>query len=273
MATAAQIDANSRNAALSTGPKSYDGKDRVRRNAIKHGLAAFTIVPVLPDEDPNGLEERISRYTDSLQPDNEAEYALVVQAAGLTLAIERGERIESAYLAGLVLQAGRERTQKPSAEQRKKVRELGRRLLYITGPETKTHYLPPWDDDPWLLVSELEESAEGCRWLLERWAEYRNLLDRKSKWDEAVLLRFIRLQGKDFIESVYAQELNSILLAWDVLVQKFAREGWMLLRDDWPLTHPTSNGLLEWRVIADRPVEICAPQGRCRPLRSRPVQG
>jgi hypothetical protein len=39
-------------------------------------------------------------------------------------------------------------------------------LLYIAGPEeVKVSRMPLWADDPGLLVSELEESAEGCRWL------------------------------------------------------------------------------------------------------------
>ncbi|MGB2610780.1 MAG: hypothetical protein WBC80_17530, partial [Isosphaeraceae bacterium] len=48
MATAAQIEANRRNAQRSTGPKTDEGKDRVRRNAFKHGMTARTIMPVLP---------------------------------------------------------------------------------------------------------------------------------------------------------------------------------------------------------------------------------
>jgi hypothetical protein len=253
MATTAQIEANRRNAQRSTWPKSDDGKKRARCNALRHGMRALTIMPVLPQEDPKQLQERTDRYTNDLQPGNAAEYDLVVLLARLAHGIERGERIETAHLAGRVREAGREQTQKPSARQRKHVRELGRRLLYITGPETKTFYLPPWDDDPESLVSELEESAEGCRWLLDRWAEYCNLLARKVMWDEAVLLRFIRLQGKNIIESVYDPELNAIFLAWDVLVPKSVTKDWNLFRDDWPMTHPSSNGLLEWRTIADRP--------------------
>src|SRR5208337_4711210 len=91
----------------------------------------------------------------------------------------------------------------------------------VAGAEIKSDMLPPWDDDPEELVGKLEESAEGCRWLLERWAQYRNLLDCKSKWEEPELLRFIRLQGKDVIESVYDPALNSLFLAWEVLVPKF----------------------------------------------------
>ena len=40
MATTRQIAANRRNAIKSTGPKSRAGKQRVRNNALKHGLAA-----------------------------------------------------------------------------------------------------------------------------------------------------------------------------------------------------------------------------------------
>ncbi len=127
-------------------------------------------------------------------------------------------------------------------------------LLYIAGPEeVKVSRMPLWADDPGLLVSELEESAEGCRWLLERWAEYRNLLDRRSHWEEPELLRFIRLQGKHVVESVYDPALNSIFLAWDVLVQKHAKEEWHSFQEVKPRTDPAFNHRLLWREIAPRP--------------------
>ena len=118
--------------------------------------------------------------------------------------------------------------------------------------------MPLWADDPAVLVSKLEASAEGCRWLVERWAEYRNLLDHKSHWEEAVLLRFVRLQGKQVIESVYDPVLNSIFLAWDVLVPKDVRLGWQWFQEDWPKNHPTSNHWLLWREIAARPGDAAA---------------
>ena len=226
MATAAQIEANRRNSQRNTGPKTDKGKARTRRNALKHGMAALTIMPSLPQEDPQQLEERTDRYTNDLQPRNAVEYDLAAQSARLALAIERAERIETAHLAGRVREAARERTQQVSTRRLEQVRELGRRLLYIAGPEeVKVSRMPLWADDPGLLVSKLEATAEGCHWLLDRWAEYRNLLDRKTNWEEAVLLWFIRLQGKDVVESIYDPALNSIFLAWDVLVPKYAKEG------------------------------------------------
>ncbi len=52
--------------------------------------------------------------------------------------------------------------------------------------------MPPRGDDPAQIVDDLEATSVGCRWLLERWQEYRALLDRHVKWDEPVLLRFFR---------------------------------------------------------------------------------
>ncbi len=63
MATAAQIEANRRNAKLSTGTTTYEGKNRARCNALKHGMAALTIMPALPQEDPQESEARFQEGT------------------------------------------------------------------------------------------------------------------------------------------------------------------------------------------------------------------
>src|SRR3954467_15433998 len=46
-----QIDANRRNARRSTGPTSEGGKLRSRRNAVRHGLTAETVIGALEDAD------------------------------------------------------------------------------------------------------------------------------------------------------------------------------------------------------------------------------
>ena len=45
------------------------------------------------------------------------------------------------------------------------------------------------------------------------------------------LLRFIRLQGKNVVESVYDPALDAIFLAWDVLVPKSAKNEWDYLQE------------------------------------------
>ena len=55
-----QIEANRRNATRSTGPVTEAGKQRSRRNAVRHGLCAETVVGALEDvEDYDGFEAAI----------------------------------------------------------------------------------------------------------------------------------------------------------------------------------------------------------------------
>ena len=109
MATDAQIHANRRNAAKSTGPKTEKGKAKTRLNALKHGGRAKTtdVMPVLPHEDPKQLEERIQAWIDDWQPTNAIESELVRRGARLSWMLERGERFEAAHLAHRVRLAGR----------------------------------------------------------------------------------------------------------------------------------------------------------------------
>ena len=83
--------------------------------------------------------------------------------------------------------------------------------------------------------------------------EYGNLLDHRSKWEEPVLIRFIRLQGKRLVQSVYDPVLHSIFLAWDVLVPNYAKVEWESFQEEKPITDPACNRRLQWREIAPRP--------------------
>ena len=44
-----QFEANRRNALRSTGPKTNEGKQRSRLNAVRHGLTAETVIGALED--------------------------------------------------------------------------------------------------------------------------------------------------------------------------------------------------------------------------------
>src|SRR5256885_16139373 len=57
MTTFKQIKANRRNAQRSTGPTTQEGKLRSRRNAVRHGLTAETVIGALEDaEDYKAFE-------------------------------------------------------------------------------------------------------------------------------------------------------------------------------------------------------------------------
>ena len=191
---------------------------------------------------------------DELQPGNQAELDQVCQAARLTLAIERADRFEMAHMNQRIRDAECERAQEVNPRLLEEIQELGRRLLYISAAEeVKFPRQPLWADDPRLLVAKLEASAEGCRWLLARWAEFRILLDRGYRWNVGELLRFIRLQGKNVAESVYDPMLNVLFVAWDVLVPKFAVEEWENFREERFREDPSFNHRQRWREIVARP--------------------
>ena len=76
------------------------------------------------------------------------------------------------------------------------------------------------------------------------------------KWEEPVLIRFIRLQGKRLVESVYDPVLNSIFLAWDVIVPNYARVEWEEYREERLILDPAYNHRLKWKEIAPRPKDV-----------------
>ena len=56
-----QIEANRRNSLRSTGPRTDAGKQVSRRNAVRHGLTAETVIGALEDaEDYNTFDPPVS---------------------------------------------------------------------------------------------------------------------------------------------------------------------------------------------------------------------
>lgn len=80
MTSEAKIAANRRNARRSTGPRTTAGKLRVRRNALRHGLAAIVV------RDPAAEVERVAAGICSADADPlEREQALAVAEVQITL--------------------------------------------------------------------------------------------------------------------------------------------------------------------------------------------
>ncbi len=96
MTSHAQIDANRRNAAHSTGPTSADGKARVGFNALRHGIYARDVV--LPGEDRQAYQTMLDELRADLCPEGPVENGLVARIADLWWRLGRTAAIEAGYL-------------------------------------------------------------------------------------------------------------------------------------------------------------------------------
>src|SRR5437016_11616053 len=93
MTTFRQIEANRRNARHSTGPITEQGKLRSRRNAVRHGLTAETVIGALEDaEDYKAFEAAVIANYDA---QSTVERELVLRLASLLWRIRRATIMET----------------------------------------------------------------------------------------------------------------------------------------------------------------------------------
>jgi hypothetical protein len=173
MATERQIASNQRNARLSTGPTSPEGKAKSRANALKHGLAAETLVV---DGLQNDFAERKVEWDQHIQPSTpEGRFALEAVVA-CTFRIEECRRSINARLE----------------------RDMTRACLV-------------WDNDheadvaliasklakqPEAVSRQLKSSKHGVELILRTWDRLGESLDtKKGAWNEAELSTAFDLLG------------------------------------------------------------------------------
>src|SRR4051812_37648461 len=93
MSSFRQIQANRRNAQLSTGPITEDGKKRSRQNAVRHGLTAETVINQLEDaEDYAAFQMAVTADYDA---QSAVERELVLRLASVLWRLRRANSIES----------------------------------------------------------------------------------------------------------------------------------------------------------------------------------
>jgi len=100
MATEAQISANRRNAAKSTGPKTTQDKAIVAQNAITHGLLARQ--NVIAGEDQQEFDLHRSQFLDELAPAGKMETAFAERLVSLTWRLLRAERQQNEVFESLL---------------------------------------------------------------------------------------------------------------------------------------------------------------------------
>ncbi len=101
-ASEAQIRANRENAARSTGPKTDEGKERSRANALKHGLAGAGVV--LAEADAAEVDRKAAAYARELNASDEIGRDLARQAALNMVRMDRAADQQTAALAERVRQ-------------------------------------------------------------------------------------------------------------------------------------------------------------------------
>ena len=219
IATSKRAEANRRNAARSTGPRTPEGKANSRFNALKHGLAAR--IDVLPDEDPLALLGRRESWIGDLKPRDQFELYLVERAVHVSWQLDRTDRAQAARA-----EDARFARSDALTALTDEITSHGARLLRDPdggafglgtdpdAPPDLTLSLDPDDpDDPARLVNRIEDSALGCAWMLDRWSELRDVLEDGQRWQPADRLKAVRLLGKQPLQALDDRAVRAIYLA------------------------------------------------------------
>jgi len=177
IASDARIAANRANALRSTGPRTAEGKERSRGNALKHGMTGAGIA--LPREDADRVERRLAGFEAHFRPATEAGLALARRAAMLSVRVERCAVQEAAALSTRVRHAEADFDDAREAEVDHLIATIGevpatavRRLLRM--PEGVDRMLETWAD----LRADLAH-GDGSRWVAEHTAMAVHLTGRK----------------------------------------------------------------------------------------------
>jgi hypothetical protein len=229
-----RAEASRANGARSSGPKTVDGKDRSRFNALKHGMRARTAV--LPGEDPAAFQARRDAWTAQLQPRDDLETLLVERVVQVSWQLDRVDRVQAARLDDRARAADSDRATAEADE----VLVLARRLFWdprgplALYPQSPSTYSRPtrvsWSkeiddpDDPARLVNRLEDRLLGCAWMLDRWADLRDLLVDGLPWQAPERFMAIRLLGKQPIDPIHDEPVRAVYLCCKAIEAGDVRE-------------------------------------------------
>ncbi len=111
-----RLEANRRNALRSTGPRTEEGKERSRGNALRHGLTAETVVAALEDaQDYKAFEATIIA---DYEPETAVDRELVLRLASLLWRLRRANAIETNLLEIHAEELGERECSAPAEDER-----------------------------------------------------------------------------------------------------------------------------------------------------------
>jgi hypothetical protein len=160
MTSLRQIHANRENAGKSTGPKTPEGKERSRRNALVHGLAGAGIV--LPEDEAEIVAQRQAEWQDALGPGNPFEEWLAAEVVVAAVQLERCRSHETLLRTELAERAAT----RWDDDRRLAVEVLAAGL----------------SKQPALVSRQLQQTLQGCGWMIERWEGLVRILEARGDW-------------------------------------------------------------------------------------------
>jgi len=147
-----QIEANRRNAQLSSGPVTEEGKRRSRQNAVRHGLTAETVIDALEDADDYAAFEMA--ITADFDAQSAVERELVLRLASLLWRLRRATAIES----GLFKIQARHLLQfRQRRQARQNIIDSMYRDVVVTQDDTRQH-----EDEPTSGLNPCSQSATSA---------------------------------------------------------------------------------------------------------------
>jgi hypothetical protein len=189
MSSFRQIEANRRNARLSTGPVTEEGKRQSRQNALRHGLTAETVIDALEDaEDYAAFEMAVTADYDA---QSTVERELVLRLASLLWRLRRATAIESGLFKIQAQHLLQFRQRRQAHQERPKIIDSAYRNALATEPDMQQDdHEPSGTLDPGPLST--VEPADPSDDLTRSFVRLSNLptcpLDRLSRY-EATLWR------------------------------------------------------------------------------------
>jgi hypothetical protein len=229
MASYRQIRANRENAQKSTGPKTPEGKQRSRANALKHGLAG--VGTVLPENLDEALQERVDRWRGWLKPFDEFEVDLCQDACLQSIRVwycraAMKARVEESW----------------DDDRRHAARRLAEKLAA----------------QPQIVAWDLEETLQGAQWKLEQWDQLAEALDQRGGWTDDEESRVFDLLGQPNADRQFSEGRDDELeAARDLIASERAR-----LRDLIDRVLEPRDAREEWGAKLGLPPEEITPLKR-----------
>jgi hypothetical protein len=193
-----QSEANRRNAQRSTGPTTKDGKRQSRRNALRHGLCAETVIEIVEDvDDYKGFEAAIIADYDA---HTAVERELVLRLASLLWRIRRATSIETDLMRvqAEILhdrRAARRTARQPSMSPQQRPTLLYRVIEAAIPPGTPDDTQDDWNSDASPQTDSNDRGARPAACLVSQARDLTYCFQRLTNLDNGAFDRLGRYQA------------------------------------------------------------------------------